>query len=250
MFLRWTICIYFAALIIGCRKQPSPTGHPTPIPLPKPIATLQPSPTPFLALPSTPRLTKAGEDLIIEFEVGGPSEYDPKPEWPQGASGVTIGVGYDLGYNSRTNILSDWVALGNSATLRFANLSGITGTRARDRLSTVRDILVKWQIALGVFNEVDVARTYGLCQRTFSRFEELRPNAQASLISLIFNRGNGMSGPNRTEMRAIRDVAPNKDYAEMASQLRKMKRIWVGTSIYKGMARRREAEAVLMETPR
>src|SRR3981081_336751 len=42
-------------------------------------------------------------ELIIDFEVGGRSEYErtyQRPEWPQGESGVTIGVGYDLGYNT------------------------------------------------------------------------------------------------------------------------------------------------------
>ena len=224
MFLRWTICLYAAAL--NCS-----------------VATGQ-----LVSLPPTPTLTDIGHNLIVEFEVGGRSGYDPRPEWPRGASGVTVGVGYDCGYNSRTNILSDWRDLGSLPATRLSNTSGITGNRARDTLATVRDILVRWDTAIGVFDEVDVARTFALCQRTFDGFDDLRPNAQASLVSLIFNRGNGMSGPNRSEMRSIRNVTPKRDYEEIALQLRKMKRIWRGTAIERGMSRRREAEAVLMET--
>lgn len=227
MFLRRIVYLYLVALTISSCN----------------VATAQ-----LVALPPAPELTDIGHKLIIEFEVGGKAYYGEHPEWPRGASGVTVGIGYDLGYNSRTNILSDFRNLGNVSSRKLANASGITGLRARNYLPTVRDILVSWQIALGVFDEVDVARTFALCQRTFRSFDDLRPNAQASLVSLVFNRGNGMSGPNRTEMRATRDAAPKRDYDEMALQLRKMKRVWVGTNIYNGMARRREAEARLMET--
>ena len=41
--------------------------------------------------------------LIIKYEVGGGeayyNKYLKKPSWPGAFSGVTIGVGYDLGYN-------------------------------------------------------------------------------------------------------------------------------------------------------
>jgi GH24 family phage-related lysozyme (muramidase) len=48
-------------------------------------------------------------------------------------------------------------------------------------------------------------------------------------------------------MRAIREMVPRKDYAGIAAQLRAMKKIWRGTDIQRGMERRREAEARLVE---
>ena len=46
------------------------------------------------------RSSQAAIDLIVREEVGSQARYKHKyqhPEWPGGASGVTIGVGYDCG---------------------------------------------------------------------------------------------------------------------------------------------------------
>ena len=52
-------------------------------------------------------LNKKSLDLILEFEVGGGENYYNKflknPSWPGEQSGVTIGVGYDLGYVNKQN---------------------------------------------------------------------------------------------------------------------------------------------------
>jgi hypothetical protein len=161
---------------------------------------------------------------------------------------VTVGWGYDLGYYSKTVILNDWRELSETPRVRLSKESGYTGQRAKSRIPAIRDILIDKGIGTRVFDNVDVAREYASCKRAFSGFEDLRPNAQAALISLTFNRGTSFVGPNRTEMRAIRDLVPRRDYKEMANQLRKMTRVWRGTSIENGMRRRRNAEAQLMET--
>ena len=46
-------------------------------------------------------------------------------------------------------------------------------------------------------------------------------------------------------MREIRALVPHKDYRGIAQQIRSMKRLWQGTEIEAGMARRRDAEADL-----
>lgn len=245
-------------LFVGCK----PSSHPVPAPVPTPPAALSaaevvpssapvaPIPEPLkpaIGLPLPPALTEAGHDLILEFETDGRSGYNPRPEWPQGASGTTVGIGYDCGYNSRKVILSDWHVLEEDDRTRLADTAGITGQKARAKVAQLQDILVQWQEALDVFDTVDVAREFGSARKAMPGFEDLRPNGQAALISLGFNRGWGMSGANRSEMRAIRDLVPDQDYSKMALQLRKMVRVWKGTSIEKGMTRRRLAEAKLME---
>jgi hypothetical protein len=215
--------------------------------------TVSPSPPAsggLIALPPPPVLSAAGYNLILEFETGGRSGYDPHPEWPKGSSGVTIGIGYDLGYNSRAVIYSDWNALEPVSRTRLLTVAGYTGKRARDILHEVRDIYVEWGIATGVFDDVDLAREFDNARRSMPGFLSLRRNAQAALISLGFNRGWGMLGGNRVEMRDIRDVGvPRQDYERIAAQLRQMTRIWRGTEIERGMTRRRNAEAALVETP-
>jgi GH24 family phage-related lysozyme (muramidase) len=76
--------------------------------------------------------------------------------------------------------------------------------------------------------------------------ERLHPNAQAALVSLVFNRGNSLVGERRSEMRAIRDAVARSDHREIARQLRAMVRLWRGTDIERGMTRRRNAEAALV----
>lgn len=199
-------------------------------------------PAPLVSLPSAPKLSDKGHALILSFE-----GFDWRPAWPGGASGVTIGWGYDLGYYSRAVIAQDWRELDDQPRQRLATQSGVTGRAAQARVAALRDILIDHGIGTRVFDNVDVAREYANCRRAFPGFEDLRPNAQAALISLTFNRGTSMIGDSRREMRAIRDLVPDKDYHGMAEQLRQMVRVWRGTTIERGMRNRRLAEAALME---
>lgn len=205
----------------------------------------------ILSLPPTPDISPAGMELLYSFEVGGGKAYYNRflihPEWPGAASGITIGVGYDLGYNSEKVIRQDWAD--EDSVDRLATAAGITGQRARAILSAYRAISIDWPAADGVFRGVTLARFYALTERTYPGLRDLRPNAQAALLSLVFNRGSSLVGGNRREMRTIKDLVGRKDYEGMASQLRSMARIWRGTDVGTGLIRRREAEAKLMLTP-
>lgn len=260
---RWGL--YLVALALAA-CQPA-IEIPTPVvPTPAPevasfdaaFSTPTPSPPAAIVLPPPPSLpprafqfllSTGGRELVLEFETGGRSGYDPHPEWPGGASGVTIGIGYDMGYYSKAVIDSDWQAINKTPRTRLLSVAGLSGTRARHVLSTVRDIYVQWDIAADVFDRVDVAREFSRAKRAVPGFEDMRPNAQAAWLSLGFNRGWQLSGPNRLEMRAARDLVPGRDYEGMAVQFRKMVRVWAGTQFENGMRRRRFAEADLLLTP-
>jgi len=206
---------------------------------------------PLVDLPPAPLLSPAGYRLILDFEVGGGQPYYDRylsrPGWPGASSGVTVGGGYDCGYHAPAVIRHDWRALPEAP--RLAATSGVTGAAAKARVAEVRDILVAWELAEAVFNEVTLTRFYQLAQRTFPGFDALHSNARAALVSLVFNRGSSMTGERRREMREIRDCVARKDYPGMAAANRASIRVWRGTGVERGMARRREAEARLMETP-
>ncbi len=196
-------------------------------------------------------LNEASMKLILDFEVsGGEVNYNrslKSPIWPKGASGVTIGVGYDLGYNTAATIRRDWSPHLSAQTVdRLTAVAGKTGVSARDALGSVRDLVIPWAAAFAVFRAVTIPKFWAMTQGAFPGVDELRPNAQGALLSLVFNRGADMQGPRRTEMRAIRGLVPAKDYAGIAQQIRLMKRLWVGTEIERGMTRRRDAEAALV----
>ena len=128
---------------------------------------------------------------------------------------------------------------------RLTAAAGLTRARARAILPSLRDIVINWENAELVFNETTLTSFIDLTTNTFPGMESLHPNAQAVLVSLVFNRGSSLSGDRRREMRAIRDLVKTQDYKGMAHQLRLMKRLWPDI---KGLQRRREAEAKMMES--
>jgi len=202
-------------------------------------------------------LSKKSLDLILEFEVGGGENYYNKflknPTWPGEQSGVTIGVGYDLGYVNKTEFTNDWKELPQKDFDRLYKVVGIKGIAAKDLTRGLRDIIIPWDLALKVFNSKTVTKFYNLTRETFPNFDNLPEDAKGGLVSLVFNRGAALEGDRRREMKLIRDgmaitsTFDQKALSFIANQIRNMKRIWIGGSIEKGMSRRRDAEAKLIE---
>jgi hypothetical protein len=202
-------------------------------------------------------LSKKSLDLILEFEVGGGENYYNKflksPAWPGEQSGVTIGVGYDLGYVNKTEFSEDWKDLPKETFDRLYKVVGIKGIAAKDLIRGLKDISIPWDLALKVFNNKTVTKFYNLTRQTFPNFDNLPEDAKGGLVSLVFNRGAALEGDRRREMKLIRDGMKlvssydQKALTFIANQIRNMKRIWAGGSIEKGMNRRRDSEAKLIE---
>jgi GH24 family phage-related lysozyme (muramidase) len=202
-------------------------------------------------------LSKKSLDLILEFEVGGGENYYNKflknPAWPEGQSGVTIGVGYDLGYVNKAEFSEDWKDLPKEIFDRLYKVVGIKGYNAKNLVRGLKDINIPWDLALKVFNNKTVTKFWNLTKQTFPNFDNLPEDAKGGLVSVVFNRGNALEGDRRREMKLIRDgmaittTYDQKALSFIANQIRNMKRIWIGGSIEKGMSRRRDAEANLIE---
>ena len=202
-------------------------------------------------------LSKKSLDLILEFEVGGGENYYNKflknPAWPGEQSGVTIGVGYDLGYVNKTEFTNDWKDLPQKDFDRLYKVVGIKGIAAKNLIRGLKDITIPWDLSLKVFNNKTVTKFYNLTRQTFPNFDNLPEKAKGGIVSLVFNRGASLEGERRREMKFIYDamkitkVFDQKALTFIANQIRAMKRIWVGGSIEKGMSRRRDAEAKLIE---
>jgi hypothetical protein len=201
------------------------------------------------------KLSSKALALIIEFEVGGGKSYYEKalarPTWPGGASGVTIGIGYDLGYTPRERFLGDWASLEDPIRERLAAVIGIKGYTASGKVSGLRDIRIPWDVALSVFDARTVPYWIEQTLKAFPGANKLPADAFGALVSLVFNRGPATAGKNREEMAAIMhllaDGVQAGDLAKIAAQLRTMKRIWQGKGL-PGLIRRREAEAQLVES--
>jgi len=202
-------------------------------------------------------LSKKSLDLILEFEVGGGENYYNKflknPAWPGEQSGVTIGIGYDLGYVNKSEFSEDWKDLPKQIFDRLYKVVGIKGYNAKNLIRGLKDINIPWELSLQVFNNKTVVKFWNLTKQTFPNFDNLPEDAKGGLVSLVFNRGNALEGDRRREMKLIRDgmklvsTFDQKALTFIANQIRNMKRIWIGGSIEKGMSRRRDAEDKIIE---
>jgi hypothetical protein len=196
----------------------------------------------------TPRIADLATQIIVRWEVGSEARYTRLYRgvlWPGGASGPTWGIGYDGGHQSAASIERDWSAHPSRQALSLT--SGFTGQRAGANISRWRGITTPFSYAIQVFSDRSLPAYAQQAHRTLGRDLAGMPEpAQASLISLGYNRGWRMTGHRNREKRVIRDVClPRRDTACIAEQLRSMCRINAGTAVANGVCARRKDEARL-----
>ncbi|WP_143451035.1 hypothetical protein [Janthinobacterium sp. BJB301] len=202
---------------------------------------------------SSRAISEAAITLITTFEVTDRARYEAKfqqPIWPAGESGVTIGIGYDLGYVTVDWLNEDWearLADGELATLR--KVCGLTGEEARDALAQVRDVAVSWDIADQQFRTRLLPRYVALTLARLPNTDKLSDDSLGALVSLVYNRGASFrkDGPRYREMRMIRQHMVNEAYDAIPAELRSMARLWTGVPNMRGLVLRRELEAALFE---
>jgi len=191
-------------------------------------------------------LSTKGIQAIIKWETGGESYYDKNPEWPGEQSGVTIGVGWDLGHTSATETSRAWAPHLNAATLALlVSVSGRKGEAAKEALPHVRHLVVPWMSALAVFENVTIPVWYMKTLRIYPQVVDMPGDCAAALVSLCFNRGTSLSGDRRREMSNIQALLRTGNLKEIPKQFREMKRLWPKTE---GLRRRRDEEADLFES--
>lgn len=186
-------------------------------------------------------------DMIIGFEVSSPAIYEKKyrkPVWPGGQSGVTIGIGFDLGYytvKQVTDAFGKYVT-GNMLQLMLG-VRGLKGVAAKNALAGVMAIDIPFTTAAQVFHESTLPSFAAQTRKIYPGVEQLPPDAQGGLLSLIYNRGASLTGDRRTEMAAIVPLVVKGNLAGIAAQIRAMKRLW---PTVKGLRDRRDKEADLV----
>jgi hypothetical protein len=189
-------------------------------------------------------------DLIVREEVSSEAYYTrhyQHPEWPGGLSGITIGIGYDLGYASVTKITSDWRLHVSSDMLNLMiRCAGIKGSDARALLPNVQSfITIPWSAAIEVFATRDVPQWTAAVCRALPNTEKLTPDCLGVIVSIAYNRGASFSlaGDRYTEMRNIK-AHMNGMVAAIPSDIISMKRLWPNVV---GLRNRRDHEAALFQ---
>jgi GH24 family phage-related lysozyme (muramidase) len=198
-------------------------------------------------------VSRLGLEMIVQFEVISEKYYQKHlsgPIWPGGASGVTIGIGYDLGYNDAETIQNDWGEQISEADLDdLLATAGVKGQEAREYLDQVRHINIPLDQAKDVFYSKTLPRYARMTRKAYPGVEELPADAQAMLLSLVFNRGPALEGARRREMKAIKSLVQAGDLPGIAAQIRSMKRLWDIDQL-PGLHVRRDREAQLLENAR
>ena len=235
---------------ITCIVTPAEPASAEPAPVgPPPATPVATGPGAVASGPGkTPLISPNALKLILDFE-----GIDQAFLWPGGDSGISIGVGYDLGQIGDADFRNDWGAFLTAAQIqRLSAAIGRQGQAAKAMASQFRDITVTRPSSEAVFTGRDVPRIRAQSAKAFPGFGNLPVDAQGAIMSLVFNRGPAMGGDRRREMRAIRDAVsayvPGTDVhptlAEIAHQFQAMKRLWAGQGL-DGLGRRRDAEAEL-----
>jgi hypothetical protein len=171
-----------------------------------------------------------------------------KPEWPGGESGVTILLGYDLGYATHDKVDTDLKGKIPDAMLAACqSVVGIRGAPAYDAMLRVHnEIDIGWSVALGVFLSNDMPAWIATCQKYLPNFDLLSPDCKGVLVSLAYNRGPSFdnAGDRYREMRAIKADMVAEHFADVSNQLRSMARLWPPNN---GVHSRRFREAALWD---
>ena len=195
-------------------------------------------------------ISKKSIDLIIKHEIGGREVYTKKyerPIWAGGESGITIGIGADLGYTSDKQFMLDWSGVIN---LNFVNALrptiGIKGPQAKALLKgEILNGRIPYNTAYEVFVKSSLPRYYAMTKKIYPNMDLLNLDTQGALVSVVYNRGNKLEGDSRAEMRAIVDLIAKQDYEGIAEQIEKSKRLWENKGL-DGLVVRRESEADLV----
>jgi hypothetical protein len=201
--------------------------------------------------PSNTPISAEAFDLIVEMEVSSPQLYTQRyrrPIWPEAQSGVTIGVGYDVGYSTKPLLWADWKgAIADPMITALESGLGVKGLPAKAVAQRLRDnVDVPWPAAAAVHRDKVLPRWVGVVERALPNTDKIGPDCLGALVSLTYNRGAsfGKDGERFREMRNIRSHLQGRQYARIPGELRSMKRLWPNLT---GLQKRREREARLFE---
>ena len=203
-------------------------------------------------VPSKRRIAKKAVDLIVFFEVTGKDHYRERltrPIWPGGPSGVTIGIGYDLGAVRVEWMRADWKAYLDPASITALEPAcQKSGPQAEALASNLQRVEVPWTNAASQFEERLLPLYISQTLIALPLAAQLSDTSLGALVCLVYNRGANFTSPaaKRREMVKIKDALISNDLEKIPQLIRDMKWIW-DYQKYPGLHKRRDLEAALFE---
>jgi GH24 family phage-related lysozyme (muramidase) len=205
------------------------------------------------AAPDTPAIEgfpQAAVSMILEAE-----GIDQPAKWPGGESGISLGYGCDIGADPKS--LEYWRGiLSDDQINRLAVAKGKTGNAAAAIARQFSDMKISKDDALRVFMNHTLPIEIALTRKTYPDIDLLPATVLGAMTSIVYNRGPGLDGDRRSEMREIRDVitqfantpSERRDVKgtlnKIADLIERMKRLWGNDQ--RGLLIRRDAEAKLI----
>jgi hypothetical protein len=199
-------------------------------------------------------ISEGATKLIIAAEITNKRTYESKyssPVWPGLMSGVTIGIGYDIGWVSQSDLAQDWKSYIDDKTIEIlSRASGRRGSAAAELLDALKAIKIQWNSASDEFYSETLPRCIGATESALPNTSVLSNDCFGALVSIAYNRGPafGEAGDRYREMRAIHDYMNQKHFQQIPVVIRRMKRLWLNDPKARGVVLRREAEALLFES--
>lgn len=196
--------------------------------------------------------SQAGIDEIVTEEDSGQAYYTKHYvhfEWPEGASGPTIGIGYDCGYSTADQIRQDWAPYVDAGTVSaLANAAGLKGDAAAEFVRQhYGSVTITWDQAMAEFMGRELPKWEALCRAELPNYDLLPGDCAGAIDSLAYNRGAAgfhAGGDRYREMRAIHDHMATKRFDLIPGEFMSMRRLWpAGGDLW----RRRGHEADLFQ---
>lgn len=200
------------------------------------VSWLQTQPDPSPVVPTE------GVVFIARQEVSSRAYYDghcSMPTWPGGESGITIGIGYDLRFQS--DFTTCWKPCLPAATSEaLTPWIGKQGSQAA--AAALSSLRIPFFDAWKVFTETTLPAEVKSTESVYGDLTRLPGLCRAALVSLVYNRGTSLTGDGRREMATIRDLINANKLTEVPAQFISMERLWPTVA---GLRQRRADEANL-----
>jgi hypothetical protein len=172
--------------------------------------------------------------LLIVTEEDGDENYYIKTEqnfsWPGGASGPTVGVGFDCGYETIASIQAAWNGyIDGARIMTLTTAAGIKGSAAQAFVATHKNaITISWQESLAQFSGHEVPQWETVVEQHLPNTDLLSGDSLGALLSLTYNRGPSydLPGSRYAEMRNIKAHMATKAFNLIPNEFLAMRRLW------------------------
>ncbi len=220
-------------------------------PIPAPAPTPPPPSSPPPAAPAI-QASQASIDELVTEEDSGEAYYTRHYthfEWPQGASGPTVAIGYDCGYSTASQIHDAWTGIVSDETVTaLMRAAGLKGEAAHEFVREHgNSVTITWDQAMAEFDNRELPEWEARCRAAIPNYGLLPPDCAGAIDSLAYNRGTGgfnAFGDRYREMRAIRNFIASRQFNLVPAQFLSMRRLWpAGGDLW----RRRGHEAALFQ---